>query len=154
MRKHTAPTKVCNRCKDEKPVELFIKNYLGNPSPRCKECSAKSINEWREAHKEEIAAKNKEWHQRIRMEAIHAYGDRCDCCGEDDPAFLAIDHVNGGGKLHRKSITSNIYRWLNKNGYPKDGRFRLLCHNCNLAKGFYGSCPHIPFDEMRMVSGC
>jgi hypothetical protein len=26
-------------------------------------------------------------------------------------------------------------------GYPKD-RYQLLCHNCNMAKGFYGLCPH------------
>lgn len=30
--------------------------------------------------------------------------------------------------------------WLKTNGYP-DG-FQTLCHNCNMAKGFYGICPH------------
>jgi hypothetical protein len=24
--------------------------------------------------------------------------------------------------------------------------YRVLCHNCNLARGFYGYCPHEKFD--------
>jgi hypothetical protein len=30
--------------------------------------------------------------------------------------------------------------WLKRNGYPKG--FRVLCHNCNSARGLYGYCPH------------
>jgi radical SAM protein with 4Fe4S-binding SPASM domain len=30
---------------------------------------------------------------------------------------------------------------LKNNNYPKD-LFRLLCHNCNMARGCYGYCPH------------
>ena len=30
--------------------------------------------------------------------------------------------------------------WMIKNNFPKG--FQVLCHNCNLAKGFYGKCPH------------
>jgi hypothetical protein len=26
------------------------------------------------------------------------------------------------------------------NGFPSG--FRTLCHNCNMAKGLYGTCPH------------
>lgn len=54
-----------------------------------------------------------------------------------------MDHIGGGGTQHRRDegITgSGIYLWLKKNGYP-DG-FQTLCHNCNLARGYYGSCPH------------
>jgi hypothetical protein len=56
--------------------------------------------------------------------------------------FLAIDHIGGGGTKHRKSFGrgSSLYRWLEKSGLP--GGFRVLCHNCNMAIGFYGYCPH------------
>jgi len=37
-----------------------------------------------------------------------------------------------------------MYVWLKRNYFPTG--FQLLCHNCNLAKGFYGKCPH---DERR-----
>lgn len=30
--------------------------------------------------------------------------------------------------------------WIIKNKFPK--KFQLLCHNCNQAIGYYGSCPH------------
>ncbi len=32
------------------------------------------------------------------------YGQRCACCGETEPAFLAIDHVNNDGNVHRKKV--------------------------------------------------
>lgn len=51
-------------------------------------------------------------------------------------------HVNGGGKQHRLEVGFGqvFYRWLKKNDYPEG--YQVLCHNCNLAKGFYGTCPH------------
>lgn len=82
------------------------------------------------------------WH-RLRQRALDHYGRRCACCGETEESFLAIDHTDGGGTQHRKAegITgSGIYLWLKKNGYPAG--FRTLCHNCNLARGYYGCCPH------------
>lgn len=54
-----------------------------------------------------------------------------------------MDHIDGAGREHRREIgqgANALYRWLAKNGYP-DG-FRVLCHNCNSARGFYGYCPH------------
>jgi len=79
----------------------------------------------------------------LRAEVLAAYGGKCACCGEAHPEFLGIDHMNGGGNRERgKSGGSNVfYVALKKAGFPKD-RYRLLCHNCNLARGFYGYCPH------------
>jgi len=34
-----------------------------------------------------------------------------------------------------------FYSLLRRLGYP-DG-FRVLCHNCNMAYGFYKTCPHV-----------
>ena len=31
-------------------------------------------------------------------------------------------------------------QWIKKNNFPKG--FQILCHNCNVAKGIYGECPH------------
>lgn len=63
-------------------------------------------------------------------------------CGEDTYKFLAIDHINGGGGADRKIVGAGFpfYQSLIKRRFP-DG-FQVLCHNCNLAKGFYGVCPH------------
>jgi hypothetical protein len=81
--------------------------------------------------------------QKLRALVIQAYGGVCACCGESEPKFLGIDHVFNDGAAHRRELSpSRLYRFLKNQGFPKD-RYQLLCHNCNLAKGFYGECPHI-----------
>jgi len=79
---------------------------------------------------------------RLKEAVIAAYGGKCECCGETTPMFLTIDHTNGGGATHRKSINGNFYRWLRKHGFPRDG-FALLCFNCNCGRSLNGGvCPH------------
>jgi hypothetical protein len=86
-------------------------------------------------------AVNQSYQQRLRLAALERYGPSCRCCGEPHTAFLAIDHIDGGGNAHRRAIgRRSIFQWLRDNGYPSG--FQVLCHNCNLAKQFYGSCPH------------
>jgi hypothetical protein len=86
--------------------------------------------------------------RRLKMEVLHAYGGEhpaCACCGESTPEFLAIDHLNGGGKNHRDNLIrsgTNMYAWLKREGFPPG--FQVLCHNCNCALGYYGACPHRP----------
>ena len=83
--------------------------------------------------------------QKARLEVLTHYGGnppRCGCCGENHLQFLGIDHINGGGSKHRREfkIGGSFYPWLRQNNYPIG--YQVLCHNCNLAKGFYGACPH------------
>lgn len=81
----------------------------------------------------------------LRAEVLAAYGGKCTCCAESHSDFLSIDHVNNDGAAHRREMRQaggyNFYLWLRARGFPRD-RFQLLCHNCNFAKGKYGSCPH------------
>ena len=85
--------------------------------------------------------------QKIRLEALKHYSGgkiKCVCCGEKEISFLAIDHINGGGtKMRREKNLAgyNLCAWLKKKNYPSG--YQILCHNCNMAKGFYGVCPHI-----------
>lgn len=85
-------------------------------------------------------ARTKEIRLAARRKALEHYGPTCRCCGEHRMEFLAIDHVNGGGRFHRDRVGSNIAYWLARAGFPEG--FRTLCHNCNQAVGFYGYCPH------------
>lgn len=82
--------------------------------------------------------------QQFRKTVLEAYGGRCACCGESNFEFLAIDHIDGGGNEHRRSLSRSdadtIVRWLKRNNFPAG--FQVLCHNCNMAKGFHGYCPH------------
>ena len=76
----------------------------------------------------------------LREEVLMKYGKRCGCCGETYIQFLAIDHKNNDGARHRAEIKQKMYTWAKKNNYPDI--LQILCHNCNLAKAFYGKCPH------------
>lgn len=83
----------------------------------------------------------------MRRQVLEAYSEgqpKCACCAERHVEFLAIDHVNGGGEKHRKTLGSKggetFYRWLIQQQFPPG--FRVLCHNCNFAYGVYGYCPH------------
>jgi hypothetical protein len=116
--------------------------------------------EWGKKNREEINRKNREYYaktdgsirrkaveknklrrRRLKEESIRHYGGKCLCCGETTFEFLVIDHVNGGGNQHRKTLkTRSIGEWLKANNYPEG--FQTLCHNCNMAKSIYGKCPH------------
>lgn len=110
----------------------------------CNRCRAKDFYNNNKEHCKEVARIRD---KKRRLEVLKHYGGdppKCHCCGESIYEFLSIDHINGGGYKHRKEIGGyfgrNFYKWLVKNNFP-DG-FQVLCHNCNLAKGFYGKCPH------------
>lgn len=89
----------------------------------------------------------------------HYSGDEpsCACCGEQHVEFLALDHVHGGGNAHRKQTGTKggaaFYAWIVKNGYPSG--YRVLCHNCNMAYGIWGCCPHqvVPENESSRAAG-
>uniref|UniRef100_A0A6M3IJ65 Uncharacterized protein n=1 Tax=viral metagenome TaxID=1070528 RepID=A0A6M3IJ65_9ZZZZ len=91
-------------------------------------------------HREKMDFFSKRHRDNQRKDVISHYGGRCDCCGENRIEFLAIDHIKGNGRKHREKVGPMICRWLIANNYPEG--FRILCHNCNSAIGFYGYCPH------------
>ncbi len=139
--------KICSICKQIKPFEAFSRNKysaLGYMSA-CKECRKTAYKIYKQ---NEIAkyGRSKEALRKaaIRLEVLKYYSKsdtpNCACCGENHIQFLGIDHINGEGNKHRKSISNNLYKWLYKSGFPAG--FQVLCHNCNLARGFYGRCPH------------
>ncbi len=162
-------TKICPRCKEEKPLAEFHVNRITKSGRQvyCKTCKTKfqkdnqeNLNRYHQKYR--ASKKYKEWYQvwrlknrkkilangvarnaSIRLAALSHYGLKCACCGEATLVFLAIDHVNGGGTRQRKETgrsSSGFYYWLRKNGYPKG--FQTLCHNCNWAKHMLGKCPH------------
>jgi len=106
---------------------------------------------WRNKNKDYVRIKSnetmKKWRLKCRLAVFKYYSNgtmSCNCCGEITYEFLCIDHINGGGRQERltdpQKKGSGLYRWIIREGFP-DG-FQILCHNCNMAKGFYGKCPH------------
>jgi hypothetical protein len=113
---------------------------------------------WQKRNPDKVKEQTRRFHLKRRMEALAHYSGgtmRCACCGESEVQFLGIDHVDGDGAAHRRSISGKnslggrIYTWLRQNGYPAG--FQVLCHNCNCAKGFYGVCPHERARQARIA---
>lgn len=117
--------------------------YAENPAKHRERAS-----EYRETARESVLAYNRTWsaayRARLRAEMLAAYGGACKCCGERQPLFLQLDHINNDGHLDRKvHRTSNkLIAHLKREGWPQD-RYQLLCANCNFGKLLNGGvCPH------------
>lgn len=91
--------------------------------------------------------KNKTFRVKNRKLVIEHYSNNkncCNCCGEKIYEFLSVDHIDGDGGIHRRSLNlrggHHFYAWLKQNDYPYG--YQILCFNCNMAKGQFGVCPH------------
>lgn len=112
--------------------------------------------EAREAYRKnpgKFKARQKAFREKVRLEVLSRYGGACKCCGEDEPVFLSIDHINGDGAKARRTAHASgasLYVWLQKHGYPEG--FQVLCYNCNLAKRTGAECPHRRIVMQRIFS--
>ena len=143
-------TKVCPECNKEKAKSDFCKDSKAKDGLRriCRDCTGKRekrrYSDFSDERKEKIKVYHRELRNKTRIKIIDTYGGKCACCGETNHKFLAIDHKYGNGnKMRREKVHPKgpgFYFWLMRNNYPDD--FQILCHNCNMAKAFYGKCPH------------
>lgn len=100
----------------------------------------------------ENKAKRKEYQaqhkKKLSKKVFDQYGNKCACCGEDNPLFLEFDHVFNDGKLERTKRTKTGRMKYDKRAAlakslvtPK--RYQILCSNCNRGKSRNGGvCPH------------
>jgi len=96
-----------------------------------------------------LAEKRREYWQGLRRRVLIFYGGECACCGENRYQFLAIDHRWGGGATDRRKYNSGSTLYFRFLLEKRREAYRVLCHNCNSAYGFYGFCPHNPPDVER-----
>ena len=160
--------KQCSKCKKLKVIECFGRDKKTKDGFNCwcKECVNQYSKKWHRKeylkNPERFREKTRLWNLKnpkrrreiskrqklkVRVEVLRHYGGKnlkCICCGESEIKFLAIDHIEGGGGKDRKKHGqgNTFYAWLKKENYPKG--FQVLCHNCNLSKGFYGYSPKCP----------
>lgn len=108
------------------------------------------MNDDRRRAQKTNAARRRRKHQKLlALTKICGKTPHCQCkgCGEYRPEFLSLDHINGGGNAHRKSIggdiSAAIYCWAIKTPLNEvRSILRVLCMNCNTSYGVYGYCPH------------
>jgi hypothetical protein len=155
-RRSATTSMVCVRClsrykrrKDERVARglcTVCPNHASDGRKTCGECRAR------------YRRRTNDCNRAVKVRVMAHYGGKCMCpgCGEAAIEFLSIDHINGGGNKHRRELANNrllpgknvyqvrggvnFYRWLERSGFPEG--YRVLCFNCNMARGFHGYCPH------------
>jgi len=167
--------KVCSKCGVEKPFEdfhkgrgeckacgllqhkawrdrknaegnEFRKKTLDNHYKWKSKMSTEELEEFRRIATERSLERNR----RIKAAVYEAYGGyRCACCGETEPMFLSIDHINNDGYERRKngeghgaSFYGRLFMIFKRTGvWPSD--VQVLCMNCQHGKARNGGiCPH------------
>ena len=150
--------KKCNSCYDTRQPKTAPPTFIQLKNKICTECKIPLDNKnWPLfLHKNNyyicntclsINRSNTRYDKKINI--IKYYGGKCQCCGEDRPSMLNIDHINNNGNKHRQEIGPDIYQWLETNNYPKG--FRCLCWSCNCSLGHMGYCPHKP-ETIKKIS--
>ena len=142
----------CSKCKQQKPTSEFqVDNRVSRGfTYQCKECRKvyKKTSQWHEYSKKYVKEHLEDYREaaaRRRREAISLLGGKCECCGEKEYKFLAIDHIHGLHLRDRTESGNALVNKVRKNPKAKE-IYRILCHNCNSAIGFYGFCPHNNLD--------
>lgn len=116
--------KSCNKCGITRPIDGFRKHAhsIDGHYSVCRICENTEFNDT----------------------VYAAYGGyKCACCGETEPLFLSIDHIENNGGVHRKREpqAKKLAKYLTKRGFPPG--YQILCLNCNLGKVRNGGvCPH------------
>lgn len=146
--------KMCNKCGTEKSILEFYPRSNGGVHSECKECTKQRSRDrvhgpnHREIRDRENSA-TREKRAKIKDAVFIAYGGyKCACCGETEPMFLSIDHIENNGAEHRREITGkrnsagyHTYKWLYDNNFPEG--YQVFCMNCNHGKRMNGGvCPH------------
>jgi len=152
-REQTPEHKAKRKKYEQRPERIAKqKERAANPENKAKKKDYEQIPE--------VKADREKTRLERRLNVLQTYSKRlsnsdipcCNCCGENSHIeFLAIDHIAGKKQMdsergliklgYSSKLDGNgLVNWLIHNDFPEG--FQILCHNCNLAKGHYGKCPH------------
>jgi hypothetical protein len=109
------------------------------------ESNRKACRKWWHKNRTRVNASQRRKAETIKAEVLSHYSKGKPACQNPfgqhtqpymDIRALSIDHVNGGGTRHRKSLKGrsgyHFYRWLKENSFPVG--FQVLCMNCQFIK--------------------
>ena len=103
-----------------------------------KEKRLAAMASWRTRNNEHTKEYDKKRYGRDRKKLYRLLGNKCVVCGEDDPIYFHIDHVNNDGNVDRKKGFGGGKRTKLKHYLETPERFQLMCANCNHAKQMNG----------------
>lgn len=70
----------------------------------------------------------------LRDAVLEKHGRRCARCDFRDARALQIDHVHNDGAQERRNGTTSVIVYLQRVLGDTDGRYQILCANCNTIK--------------------
>ena len=94
------------------------------------------------------SALRKKYLKKAWEKVFEVYGRICTCCGESNPSFLTIHHIQNDGPTDRKSMGIKCIgtppNYLRKIALQNNkNKYKILCWNCHF--GIHhnnGVCPH------------
>lgn len=147
--------KKCARCGEELPRSDFVPSSrkegtdLRYPAAYCRPCAAVKSQKYRSENRESTNASRRRSNRRKKIAALHRYGGKCRCCGEEQWPFLTFQHINAdGGKERRSNGYIRGAEWYNEllNNPVRDD-IEVLCWNCHASEDYFGFCPHNGYPE-------
>jgi hypothetical protein len=137
-------TKTCSKCGDNKSVDEFYvaKAGLHRRQGWCKKCARQQTEKYYADNPSVKSSYNRKGYAKAKDIVFDHYGWRCACCGETEPLFLTIDHVNNdGGGRYRTTTGRALYVSIIQSGFSSE--YQVLCWNCNTGRHRNGGvCPH------------
>jgi hypothetical protein len=115
---------------------IYNKEYRGEHVEEIQEAQKEYYTENKDRLLVEFAKYHMSYSNKNKVTVLTHYGKdgklACVRCGFDDIRALSIDHINGGGLRHIRSLNCHIYVWLIRNNFPSG--FQTLCMNCQWVK--------------------
>jgi len=111
----------------------------------CRQCGIpKPLNAFGVSRNICTACTSLKYRLRLRFQFLEMYGKICNCCGQSDPRFLTLDHVNNDGASHRETLSSDTMPALSEAVKKhRPDLYQILCYNCNMGRAVNkGLCPH------------
>jgi hypothetical protein len=116
----------------------YRKAYYENNKPR----EIARALKWHRDNKERCQAVRKANRDKLREEVLDRFLRKCARCGYSNTRALQIDHVFGDGVADGKKYSNRATpAYLKAILADTEGRYQLLCANCNILKYFYEERP-------------
>jgi hypothetical protein len=112
----------------------YARDYYARHRARCRQIS----HAYKLKNRVLIAKRDSARRYRLKIDVMSHYSNEIKCCkcGIADIRVLCLDHINGHGQDHLRSIKVSagmpFYKWVRDNGYPHG--YQILCLNCNVIK--------------------
>src|SRR3990167_8992182 len=112
-----------------------------------KEAYRKRTNAWKKNNKSKVRRSWIAYKTKTRNKAYEILAKdnviRCvffkkyKCCeGQNDWRILQIDHINGQGEKHRRSLGSDLHKWIRDNPHEAREILQIACANAQWIKRY------------------